>query len=151
MINEQFLLWEVAQKEKNDYFERVVLASNDMKLDGDYFIKINELHHDFSMNIEGLGQTVMNFWRNLQRQEMFVLNSLDDLREIAESTRKVFKLFTELDDLKLFKDYQSYFQIALVQLHILNDPNSYEMYIGKMKSILETNMVYQKNFARSSA
>ena len=82
---------------------------------------------------------------------MFVLNSLDDLREIAESTRKVFKLFTELDDLKLFKDYQSYFQIALVQLHILNDPNSYEMYIGKMKSILETNMVYQKNFARSSA
>ena len=55
MINEQFLLWEVAQKEKNDYFERVVLASNDMKLDGDYFIKINELHHDFSMNIEGLG------------------------------------------------------------------------------------------------
>ena len=66
MINEQFLLWEVSQKERNDYFERVVFASSDMnKLDGDYFIKINELHHEFSMNIEGLGQTVMNFWRNL--------------------------------------------------------------------------------------
>ena len=84
------------------------------KLDGDYFIKINELHHDFSMTIEGLGQTVMNFWRNLQRQEMFVNQSLEDLREIAETTRKLFKLFKELDDLKLFKDYQSYFQIALV-------------------------------------
>ena len=56
MINEQFLLWEVSQKERNDYFERVVFASTDMnKLDGDYFIKINELHHDFSRNIESLG------------------------------------------------------------------------------------------------
>ena len=81
----------------------------------------------------------MNFWRNMQKQEMFMLQSLDDLKTIAENTRRVFKLFSELDDLKLFKDYQNYFQIALVQLHILNDPNGYELYIGKMKSVLEVN------------
>ena len=84
----------------------------------------------------------MNFWRNMQRQELLVFSSLEELSGIAETTRKVFRVFKELDDLKLFKDYQNYFQIALVQLHILNDPNGYELYIGKMKSILEINLVY---------
>jgi hypothetical protein len=40
-----------------------------------------------------------------------------------------------------------YFQFAIVQLHILNDPVAYELYIGKMRSILEINKVYQKNFS----
>jgi hypothetical protein len=35
-----------------------------------------------------------------------------------------------------------YFQFAIVQLHILNDPQAYELYIGKMKSILEINKLY---------
>ncbi len=43
-----------------------------------------------------------------------------------------------------------FFQFAIVQLHILNDPVAYELYIGKMKSILEINKVYQKNFSSSS-
>jgi hypothetical protein len=34
-----------------------------------------------------------------------------------------------------------------VQLHILNDPVAYELYIGKMRSILEINKVFQKNFS----
>ena len=58
-------------------------------------------------------------------------------------------MFNELDTLKIFKDYQMYFQFAIVQLHILNDPVAYELYIGKMKSILEINKVYQKNFSQN--
>jgi hypothetical protein len=42
-----------------------------------------------------------------------------------------------------------YFQFAIVQLHILNDPVAYELYKGKMKSILEINKVYQKNFSNN--
>jgi hypothetical protein len=53
--------------------------------------------------------------------------------------------------MKIFKDYQMYFQFAILQLHILNDPVAYELYIGKMKSILEINKVYQKNFTQSGA
>lgn len=51
--------------------------------------------------------------------------------------------------MKIFKDYQMYFQFAILQLHILNDPVAYDLYIGKMKSILEINKVYQKNFTNS--
>ena len=40
-----------------------------------------------------------------------------------------------------------YFQFAIVQLHILNDPVAYELYIGKMKSILDINKIFQKNFS----
>lgn len=42
-INEQYLLWEINRKEKNDYFQKVVFASgaNKDKLDGDYFITVN--------------------------------------------------------------------------------------------------------------
>lgn len=58
----------------------------------------------------------------------------------------VFQCFNELDDLKIMKDYTMYFKFAIAQLHILNDPAAYELYIGKMKSILEINKVYQKNF-----
>ena len=36
-----------------------------------------------------------------------------------------------------------------MQLHILNDPVAYDLYIGKMKSILEINKLYQKNFTAS--
>ena len=54
----------------------------------------------------------------------------------------MFKVFNELDALKITKDYQMYFQFAIVQLHILNDPVAYELYIGKMKSILEINKVF---------
>jgi hypothetical protein len=68
---------------------------------------------------------------------------------IADNIQQVFKTFNQLDKFKLFKDYQMYFQFAIVQLHILNDPVAYELYIGKMKSILEINKVYQKNFTNS--
>ena len=44
-----------------------------------------------------------------------------------------------------------YFQFAIIQLHILNDPVAYELYIGKMKSILEINKVYQKNFSNDDS
>ena len=67
--------------------------------------------------------------------------------EIAQNIKTVYKVFNELDTLKIFKDYHMYFQFAIIQLHILNDPTAYELYIGKMKSILEINKVYQKNFS----
>jgi hypothetical protein len=41
-----------------------------------------------------------------------------------------------------------YFQFAIVQLHILNDPVAYDLYISKMKSILEINKVFLKNFSQ---
>lgn len=66
------MLWEVSRKERNDYFERGAFSQGESRLDGDYFIRVNELHHDFSRNIETLGLTVMNFWRNMQREELFV-------------------------------------------------------------------------------
>jgi len=44
-----------------------------------------------------------------------------------------------------------YFQFAIVQLHILNDHVAYELYIGKMRSILEINKVYQKNFSNEKS
>ena len=43
-----------------------------------------------------------------------------------------------------------YFQFAIVQLHILNDQIAYELYIGKMKSIIETNKMFEKNFSNES-
>ncbi len=67
--------------------------------------------------------------------------------DIAKYIKNVYARFTELDTLKIVKDYQMYFQFAIVQLHILNDPVAYELYIGKMRSILEINKVYQKNFS----
>jgi hypothetical protein len=32
----------------------------------------------------------------------------------------------------------------------LNDPSAYELYIGKMKSILDINKVYEKNFSQAN-
>ena len=68
----------------------------------------------------------------------------------GRSSPRTFKLYSRPseseDQLKIYKDYQMYFQFAILQLHILNDPVAYELYIGKMKSILEINKVYQKNF-----
>lgn len=43
-----------------------------------------------------------------------------------------------------------YFKFAIVQLHILNDPSAYELYICKMKSILDINKVYEKNFTQAN-
>ena len=43
-----------------------------------------------------------------------------------------------------------YFKFAIVQLHILNDPIAYDLYIVKMKSILEINKIFLKNFSAAS-
>ena len=57
----------------------------------------------------------------------------------------MYDLFGQLDELKVIKDFKMYFQLALVQLHILNDRAEYETYIAKMRSILELNVIFSKN------
>jgi hypothetical protein len=89
---------------------------------------------------------MVSFWRDFEKTVIDVAITQKRGTEISTHISSMFSIFNELDTLKIFKDYQMYFQFAIVQLHILNDPVAYELYIGKMKSILEINKVYQKNF-----
>lgn len=114
---------------------------------GDYFIKMNQLYKDLNITIEYLSASVVNFWKIFERPSIDVEATHKIGTDISKYMQNLFKNFNELDTLKIFKDYQMYFQFAIVQLHILNDPVAYELYIGKMKSILEINKVYQKNFS----
>lgn len=93
---------------------------------------------------------VVTFWKTIQRPQLDVEGAQKYGTNIAQDIKETFRVFNELDSLKITKDYQMYFQFAIVQLHILNDPVAYELYIGKMKSILEINKVFQKNFSNDS-
>ena len=112
---------------------------------------MNKLYKNFNTSIEGLSSSVVTFWRIFERQQIDVESTYKTGTQISKHIQDVFRIFNELDTLKIFKDYQMFFQFAIVQLHILNDPVAYELYIGKMKSILEINKVYQKNFSTNTS
>ena len=94
---------------------------------------------------------MVSFWKMLDRPQIDTEITYMKGSEIARNIQETFRVFNELDTIKIFKDYQMYFQFAILQLHILNDPVAYELYIGKMKSILEINKVYQKNFSNDDS
>lgn len=112
---------------------------------------MNQLYKEFNISIEALSASVVTFWKIFREPSLEVDGTYACGEVIAKNIQTVFKTFRDLDRLKIFKDYQMYFQFAIVQLHILNDPVAYELYIGKMKSILEINKVLQKNFTQSGS
>lgn len=103
---------------------------------------MNQLYKEFNLSIEALSTTIVAFWRVFDRPSIDVALTTKMGTSIANYIKDVFRIFQELDSIKILKDYQMYFQFAIVQLHILNDPTAYELYIGKMRSILEINKVY---------
>ncbi|CDW72555.1 UNKNOWN [Stylonychia lemnae] len=116
-------------------------------INGEYFIQINQLYKEFNHNIEQLSTSVVNFWKDFERESINVEKLQIEGIAIAKNIQSTFRVFSDLDNIKLFKDYQMYFQFAIVQLHILNDQIAYELYVNKMKSILETNKMFEKNFS----
>jgi hypothetical protein len=103
---------------------------------------MNQLYKEFNQSIESLSASVAYFWKSFEASTIDATITYNRGTQIATNIINVFKVFNELDALKITKDYQMYFQFAIVQLHILNDPVAYELYIGKMKSILEINKVF---------
>ncbi|TNV74775.1 hypothetical protein FGO68_gene16630 [Halteria grandinella] len=146
-INEQYLLYEIQKIQRaNQHVQSNIQEGN---FNGDYFIKMNQLYRNLNETIESLSSYVVSFWKIFERPQLEVEATHEIGTKISKNIQNVFRYFNELDTLKIFKDYQMYFQFAIVQLHILNDPVAYELYIGKMRSILEINKVYQKNFTQS--
>jgi hypothetical protein len=69
---------------------------------------------------------------------------------VAEQTIEVFRLFKQMDRIKAGKDYLLYFQMALVNLHLLNDKAAFDVHISKMKSLIEISMVLRANMHLAS-
>ena len=70
---------------------------------------------------------------------------------MAKLIRKVDRVSKELDSQKVHKDYLLYFKQAILQLHVLNDPVQFELFIGKMKSVIDINKLFQKNYSTGLA
>jgi hypothetical protein len=140
LINEQFLLYEIqkVQEKQKDVDGR----KSDGNFNGSYFIKMNNLYKTFDQSIEELCSTVVSFWRQFDRTSLDVLSAKSLGSRIAHGIKEVFRVFQDLEQIKMSKDYNLYFKFAITQLHILNDPAAYDLYIGKMKSILEINKIY---------
>lgn len=118
----------------------------DRHLNGDYFIKTDLLYRDFDICRDSLALAAVNFWANFKRQEINIQFCATSMTIIADQSKRLFRIFQDLDSLKIFKDYSLYFQFAIIQIHVLNDHATYQTYINKMKSILDLNRAYQKNF-----
>ena len=102
---------------------------------------MNNLYKTFDQSIEDLCSTVVSFWRQFDRTSLDVLSAKSLGSRIAHGIKEVFRVFQDLEQIKLSKDYNLYFKFAITQLHILNDPAAYDLFIGKMKSILEINKI----------
>ena len=98
--------------------------------------------------METLAKKIVGYWKTFQKPSLDVPATERAGNAISKEIKKVYDVFNELDWIKIIKDYQIYFRFAIVQLHILNDPVAYDLYISKMKSILEINKVFLKNFSQ---
>eukprot|EP00347_Sterkiella_histriomuscorum_P004053 403361925 len=146
IINEKFLLHQIEIEQKS---QQIVSQENGQiyNMNGEYFIQINQLYKSLNVCIESLSACVVNFWKDFKQESINVDKLQKEGIIIAQNIQSTYNCFQELESIKLFKDYQMYFQFAIVQLHILNDQVAYELYVGKMKSILETNKMFEKNFS----
>eukprot|EP00347_Sterkiella_histriomuscorum_P016877 403351503 len=145
-INEMYLLDEgkkVSQiKASNGKQFQLNFMTN---FNGEYFIQINKLYKEFSFSIENLCIFMVRFWKEFDKKE-FDLNFVRKLaKKIAKNIKETYRIFQKIEDIQILKDYQIYFQFAIIQLHIFNDQHHYELYINKMRSILETNKMFEKN------
>ena len=81
---------------------------------GDYFIQMNKLYSEFNVSIESLSNYVVTFWQIFEKTILDVQATHICGKNIAKTIQNVFKIFKELDTLKLTKDYQMYFQFAII-------------------------------------
>ncbi|CDW78770.1 UNKNOWN [Stylonychia lemnae] len=141
MLNEIDILSKKDQSEDklNKAFQR---NEND---EGEYFIKIDKLNKRFSYLSDLLCTGMMTFWKEIEKTdvEMDLLLKMSD--KIAENIRETHQIFKQIEQTAIMKDYQIYFQYAVIQLHVFNDIYMYETYIGKMKSLIEYAKMFERN------
>lgn len=61
------------------------------------------------MSIEALSSSVSRFWRSFEAQTIDAMVTYRNGTSIATNIVNVFRVFNELDALKITKDYQMYF------------------------------------------
>ena len=104
------MLWEIRQIQEKKKEEG---NKNEGNFNGQYFIKMNTLYSSFDASIESLCQTVVAFWRALDRPTLDVLTTKSLGSQIAKGIKTLFNVFKELDQLKVSKDYNMYFKFAI--------------------------------------
>jgi hypothetical protein len=70
---------------------------------------MNALYKEFNLCIEALSQSVGRFWRIFERPQIEVEATYRNGTLISRNIQTLFRVFNELDSLKIYKDYQMYF------------------------------------------
>jgi len=136
-VNEQFVLYHYdLQQQKHEQRE---LQSN---FDGEHFIKINDLYSDFHTVVDQLSQNSQEFWKGFTFDEVDVYRQHEFGEKIADLQEKCYKFFKLIEENLIQKDYKIYIWFANIQLMIMNDQEGYQMFMQKMKSIIQMSKIF---------
>ena len=70
---------------------------------------------------------------------------------MAEKIAGTYNIFHKLEKEVMQKDYKIYFSFAIIQKQLLNDTQSHDIYITKMKSIIAMQKLLKNNYARTNS
>ncbi|CDW74269.1 UNKNOWN [Stylonychia lemnae] len=92
-------------------------------------------------------QDVMEFWRSFlgNNHKLDVKSIKEKSDKVAERVLQVQQLFQKINLISKYADQKLYHCYALVQKLLINDIQSYELYMNKMKSLINMQLLFKNN------
>ncbi|CDW76681.1 pas domain s-box family protein [Stylonychia lemnae] len=139
-VNEFYILDEYEKHDKSN------LDSNmQIKVDGEHFIMINDLYEEFQTQVDQMSFDAVEFWKGFTQDDVDPYKQYDLGEKIADSIQATYKTFKEIEDNLIQKDYKIYVWFAQIQLKIMNDNDGYQIFIQKMRGVMQMNKMFQSN------
>lgn len=83
-----------------------------------------------------MSNDAVEFWKGFSNDDVNPYKQYDTGEKIADSIRKTYSTFREIEDNLIQKDYKIYIWFAQIQLKIMNDLDGYQIFMQKMRGVM---------------
>eukprot|EP00347_Sterkiella_histriomuscorum_P002941 403366205 len=139
-VNEFYILHEYERVENQNS-----LDISQARVDGEHFIKINDLYDNFHSQVDQMSYDAVEFWKGFVNDDVDPYKQYDTGEKIADSIRNTYQTFKQIEDNLIQKDFKIYVWFAQIQLKIMNDLDGYHIFMQKMRGVMQMNKMFQSN------
>ena len=69
-----------------------------IRVDGEHFIKVNDLYEEFHQQIDQMSNEGQQFWKGFTNEDVDPYKQYEYGEKIAESIRKTYQTFKKIED-----------------------------------------------------
>ncbi|CDW71672.1 UNKNOWN [Stylonychia lemnae] len=115
-------------------------------LDAESFLNYARLQEKFNATIIQLSKHIMQFWYVLQEPILLVDKVISEGFSVADYIALTYDTFNKMDEASKHKNEKIYHSFAIIHQQLLNDSQSYYLYLSKMKNVISMRKFIKKNY-----